>query len=247
MNNSTGKSLLIIKNFLAIVLAASAYFLLAQVRIPILEKDASFFVDWLVVFLHELGHALAAVVTGGRATQLVIFPDIPGVAGYACTAGGIHPIVQMGGYVGSALFGGFFIFAALHKKPLFSQYGLRVIAVILVLSQVFWFPFGSCGGFQAGIRDAIVSISFCAVGALIFWKLNILPLRLKKSILLFLGTASLCQIILDINGGPSSDLQAFTDTMKVLPLLFWKILWFLLVIAIAFGTVILSCQQGSKS
>jgi hypothetical protein len=240
-----------LKNFFAILLAAVLYFVLSYIRIPVLEKDASFFVDWLVVFLHEFGHALAAELTGGDATQVVIFPDIPGVAGYACTAGGIRPVVQMGGYIGSAIFGAFFIFAALHRTRIFSQYGLRIIAIMLVLSQILWFPSGACGDFHAGLRDTAVSLSFCFAGAFLFWKMNSLPFGLKKGILLFLGTSSLCQIILDINGGPSSDLQNFTESMSVMgltliPLIVWKIIWFLIVLLIALTTIKLACRGENE-
>jgi len=65
--------------------------------------------DWLLyplqlftTYVHEAGHSLAAILTGGRVDQFVVSLD---TSGYARTAGGIRAIVIPAGYLGAALFG----------------------------------------------------------------------------------------------------------------------------------------------
>jgi hypothetical protein len=56
-----------------------------------------------VVFIHETGHALATVLTGGRVLSMVV---TPWESGYVQHAGGSPLIIASAGYVGSAVFGG---------------------------------------------------------------------------------------------------------------------------------------------
>ncbi|MDH3603916.1 MAG: M50 family metallopeptidase [Candidatus Tectomicrobia bacterium] len=56
-----------------------------------------------VVFIHETGHALATVLTGGRVLSMVV---TPWESGYVQHAGGSPLVVASAGYVGSAVFGG---------------------------------------------------------------------------------------------------------------------------------------------
>ncbi len=232
------------RNMILILVLVAVYFALRSLWIPGLNFSGAFFVDWFVVFLHEFGHALAAVLTGGHVTQLVLFPDEPGVAGYACTAGGVRPVVQMGGYVGSALFGAFFLVAALSGTR-WVRYGFWVIAGMLVFSVLAWFPAGRCGDHVAGLRDTVVSVAACGLGAVLMVLANRLPLKMRRLLFTFLGVASLAQIVLDINVGPSSDLVGFQQSLAavglgLVPLVVWKALWLALVL----GIVALALRQA---
>ena len=59
-------------------------------------------VTLLVTFLHEFGHALGALLTGGTVEGMQINPD---GSGYTITRGGNQGVVLMGGYLGSAVLG----------------------------------------------------------------------------------------------------------------------------------------------
>ena len=224
----------------AIVLASAvAYAALTMVWVPGLEKDGTFFIGWLVTFLHELGHVVAALLTGGGATQMVLFPDDPGLAGYACTHGGFRPAVLMGGYIGSALFGCFFLYSAF-RQNLFSRYCFRGLAVVMVASQVLWFPYGECAGLAAGLRDAVVSVGFCLVGAVALWYLSRLPYGARNTLLIFVGAAMLLDVLRDVfrlGYAPHSDLHVFTQQLSVkgfvlIPLLVWQVVWVGIIVAI---------------
>lgn len=56
----------------------------------------------IVTSAHEMGHALAAIVTGGQVREIAIYPDGSGVT---WSAGGNRLITASAGYVGSTLFG----------------------------------------------------------------------------------------------------------------------------------------------
>jgi hypothetical protein len=56
----------------------------------------------LVTFLHEFGHALGALITGGEVMSIQINPDGSGVT---MTRGGSRAVILMGGYIGSAILG----------------------------------------------------------------------------------------------------------------------------------------------
>src|SRR5919109_753500 len=56
-----------------------------------------------VVFIHETGHALATVLTGGRVVSMVV---TPWESGYVQAIGGTPVLMASAGYIGSALFGG---------------------------------------------------------------------------------------------------------------------------------------------
>ena len=73
---------------------ASAYLWLTPVLHPL---------KIFVVFIHETGHALATVLTGGRVLSMVVTPV---ESGYVQPQGGNPLITAAAGYVGSALFGG---------------------------------------------------------------------------------------------------------------------------------------------
>ena len=60
-----------------------------------------------VVFIHETGHALATVLTGGHVGSMVVTPL---ESGYVQHIGGNALLIASAGYVGSALFGGLMLF-----------------------------------------------------------------------------------------------------------------------------------------
>ncbi|MBC8100177.1 MAG: M50 family metallopeptidase, partial [Armatimonadetes bacterium] len=55
-----------------------------------------------VTYVHEAGHSLMALLTGGRVVGFVVHPD---GSGLATTAGGSRALILPAGYLGAALFG----------------------------------------------------------------------------------------------------------------------------------------------
>jgi len=81
-----------------------------------------------VTYVHEAGHSLAALATGGRVIGFLVSPD---GSGLATTAGGNRAIVISGGYLGAALFGSVLFYVANR----YSRFD-RAIAVVLGMFMV---------------------------------------------------------------------------------------------------------------
>lgn len=160
-----------------------------------------------VTFLHEFGHAIGAVLTGGWVEEVQINQD---GSGWTRTANGNRPITIMGGYLGSALFGNllFYVGAKWHKliKPV-----LFILIFSMMLTAFYWYN---------SLFTTSVLIAFSAVLLLIMLKTNF-----GREILMFLGLASVLYIIQDFNVGPKSDLKAYEEVMIFIPAQLWMYIW----------------------
>jgi len=160
-----------------------------------------------VTFLHEFGHAIGAVITGGWVEEVQINQD---GSGWTRTANGNRPITIMGGYLGSAFFGNllFFVGARLPKlvKPM-----LGLLIVSMLITAFYWFN------------------SLFTTGVLVAFSLILLFIMQKTSfgseVLMFLGLASVIYIIQDFNVGPKSDLKAYEEVMVIIPAQLWMYIW----------------------
>lgn len=86
-----------------------------------------------VTYVHEAGHSLAAILTGGQAAQFVVSPD---TSGLTRSIGGNQLIVLPAGYLGAALFGSLLFYLANrfwrygHYLSMLLGFGLIVITVL---------------------------------------------------------------------------------------------------------------------
>lgn len=82
----------------------------------------------LTTLVHELGHGLAALVTGGDFLRFVVFAD---GSGLAYTAGGWRLFVIPAGYLGAAAFGALLIVAG--RRPRGARIALGAVGAGLIL------------------------------------------------------------------------------------------------------------------
>lgn len=164
-------------------------------------------VTLLVTFLHEFGHALGALLTGGWVEGMQINPD---GSGYTITRGGNQGVVLMGGYLGSAVLGNLLFYIGARKRRL-AQSALMVLAVLMVLAGIVWFESPVSTGLLLG---------FAAVLYLIATKTD-----WEQDMLMFLGLAAVLYIIQDFNVGPKSDLAMYEQVVGILPAQFWMFVW----------------------
>jgi len=177
-----------------------------------------------VVLLHELSHALAALLTGGQVLRIEISPLLGGVT---LTAGGSPFLIASAGYLGSILWGGLILMTAARSRndrALAGAVGLVVIgATLLFTRNVFGLVFGILFG-----------------GALV-WIARRLSNKVSDFILKFLGLTSCLYVVLDIKSdlidrglfyapGSVSDAQTLANLTGI-PALIWGIAWFLIAIA----------------
>ncbi|MEO6757864.1 MAG: M50 family metallopeptidase [Saprospiraceae bacterium] len=146
-------------------------------------------VTLLVTFLHEFGHALGAILTGGDVVSLQVSPD---GSGYTNTRGGSAGIILMGGYVGSAVLGNL-LFRIGVKYKRFTQATLLVLAAIMALVSVIWF-------------ESLVSTAILLVFAVVLYAI-VQKTTWEQDVLMFLGLATVLYILQDFRVGPGGDLS----------------------------------------
>lgn len=164
-------------------------------------------VTLLVTILHELGHALGALLTGGSVDGLQINSD---GSGYTRTLGGNLGVILIGGYLGSAILGNImFRIGAKHRRM--SRGTLLVLAVMMFISGLVWFE-----SFQSTAILWLFSL------LLVFGTLHT---PFNQDLLMFLGLASVLYIIEDFNVGPSSDLATYEKVVGLFPAQIWMFIW----------------------
>jgi hypothetical protein len=160
-----------------------------------------------VTFLHEFGHALGAVITGGWVEEVQINKD---GSGWTRTANGNRPITIMGGYLGSAIFGNLLFYIGARAKRLIKPM-LYVLVFAMLVTAFYWFN------------------SLFTTGVLVGFSAFLLLIALKtdfgREVLMFLGLASVLYIIQDFNVGPKSDLKAYEEVMVFIPATVWMYIW----------------------
>ncbi len=168
----------------------------------------------LVTFLHELGHALGAIFTGGEVLNLQVSED---GSGYTTTRGGIRSVVLMGGYLGSALLGNILLYLGVRQQN-GAKYAMYILALAMLFSGLFWHN----SMFTTGIL-----LLFCAVLFFIAYKTNI-----YAEVLMFLGMACVIYIIQDFNIGPRSDLEKYAELFVFPPAQVWMYIWLVIAIVV---------------
>ena len=173
-----------------------------------------------VTFLHEFGHSMAAILTGGNVHEVFIQTN---GAGYAVTAGGSQAVILMGGYLGSALWGNLLLYIGL-CKPKSSLFTLYVVIFILLFTAFVWYS------------SALTSFILVTFSVLAFW-MGRKSKRNVATLLMVLGATSIVYIMMDYKTGPSSDLAKFAELFPILPKGAWALVWLGVVIWMTWVTL----------
>ena len=195
---------------LKILVAVLLYYVLKYTW-PQVGQIVLFPITRLVTILHEMGHALAAVLTGGQVEAVQINMD---GSGYTKTRGGWRTIILMGGYVGSAVFGNLMLYASI-KSRTWQRIVLYTLAILMLLTGIIWFN---------SLFSTIVLLLFAAG---FFWLAN--KGKYLKEILIFLGMVTTLYIIEDFGVGPRSDLQQYAEVFGIGSYQFWMYVWLIIV------------------
>lgn len=140
-----------------------------------------------VTYVHEAGHSLAALVTGGRVIEFVVSPN---GSGLATTAGGNRTLVISMGYLGAALFGSLLFFLANR----FSRFD-RVIAIVLGVFMVIFTVMFARPDENNAPTAIIIGLGFGAALAAVGWKA---PRLLTLLVLDILAISTALNAVLDV-------------------------------------------------
>lgn len=107
-----------------------------------------------VVFIHEAGHALTTILTGGHVVSMVV---TPWQSGYVQHAGGNSLVIAAAGYIGSALFGGFLLLLSARDEWASATFG--GLAIFFGLVTIFFVRNGFGLAFGLGTTFAFALLS----------------------------------------------------------------------------------------
>lgn len=170
-----------------------------------------------VVMLHELGHAIAALVTGGQVVGIQIFPEEGGVT---FTRGGWPFIILSAGYLGSLLAGSVLLYLSSRRR---GGRGLMIALAVLIAASTLLF-----------VRNFFGVIYGLLAAAALWFSAYRLPTRVNLYIVRFIAVACCLYALLDIR----SDLFSFApvsgavvndaialNRLTGIPALIWSVLW----------------------
>jgi hypothetical protein len=171
-----------------------------------------------VVCLHELGHAVAALVTGGQVVSIQIFPE---ESGLTTTRGGWPFVILSAGHLGSMLAGGVLLFLSSHRR--WGRGLMSVLAVLIALSTLLFF------------RNFFSVIYGIGVAAAMFFSAYRLPNTVNFHIVRFI--ASCLYALLDIRsdlftsapaGSSLVNDAAALSRLTGIPSFIWAGLWLII-------------------
>jgi hypothetical protein len=175
-----------------------------------------------VVFLHELSHGIAAVVTGGSIERI----EISAAEGGVCyTRGGSRFLILSAGYLGSLLWGALLLVVAARTRA--DRQVLALLGVLTVVVTLVWVR--SLFGFAYGLLAGAALVAVAAY----------LPEMVADGLLRVFGIVSCLYAVRDIaddllfRSVPGSDADALAKLTHV-PGLLWGLAWAALAVA---GTV----------
>jgi hypothetical protein len=170
-----------------------------------------------VVWLHELGHALAALLTGGQVVSIQLFPE---EGGLTTTRGGWPFVILSAGYLGSMFFGGLLLY--LSSRRHWGQGLMAALAVLLALSTLLFF------------RNVFAVLYGLLAAAAMFFSAYRLPVTVNFYIVRFIAVASCLYAVLDIRSdlftaapagsGIVNDAVALSRLTGI-PAIVWAVLW----------------------
>lgn len=137
---------------LAQVAPASDSFSLTAITYP---------VRLFVTFVHEAGHALAALLTGGQVQSFTVSPD---GSGYAVTAGGNISLILPAGYLGAALFGALLFLLSSRAPSMTRALSLLLGIGFIALTALFARPDAN-----GNLTALIVGVGYGAALAILGW------------------------------------------------------------------------------
>ncbi|MEW5819354.1 MAG: M50 family metallopeptidase [Cyanobacteriota bacterium] len=180
-------------------------------------------------FIHEFGHALMAIVTGGKVLDLEVFFD---GSGLATTQGGFRFLIASGGYLGSSITGAILLILAADDNIKITKVSLFSVALIMLLSLIFFIKNILTGIIVIIIISAIFFIIFKAGDTINRIFLNFLAIQCCFYSLYNIGVV----FGLSMKGYGEND-AATLASLTFIPGPLWAILW-AIVSFVIFGLVL---------
>ncbi len=175
-----------------------------------------------VVFMHEISHGLAGVVTGGKFGEFQVNPQ---QGGHAYTYGGSKFWVLTAGYLGSLIWGGIILLLAARTR--FSKAVSVLIGIGMVAITI---------GFGSNLFTYLFGIGF-GVALILFGMF--LPVIVNEWVLRIIGITSCLYAILDIKSDVLDRSHLRSDARMLSEITppsteMWGIIWIVIAIGLTF-------------
>jgi hypothetical protein len=173
-----------------------------------------------VVFLHEVSHGVAALLTGGTVLSIGLGTDEGGVC---VTRGGWPFVILNAGYLGSLLWGAAFLVLGENRRNAPPALGAIGVFTLVTAALYVRTPFGLAYAVVAGV--VLVAVAAKA------------PVGASEVLLAAIGTMSVLYAVADILSdvlrryAPQSDAAALARLTHV-PAFAWGVLWIGLSLAV---------------
>lgn len=201
----------------------------------------------LLTIVHELGHGLAALSTGGAFINFVVHPN---GAGLAHTAGGWRFVVIPAGYLGMALFGAVLIL--LGRNHRWSRIALGIIGVgMILLSLRYGIPSIFSSYILSGLLTTFSGIIF---GGLFLWVafkagsgwivFLIHLIAIQAALTAFSDLFALIGLSTRFNM-PENDARSMAE-LTFIPAVFWAVLWITIALVLIGGAIWVAWLKPAK-
>ena len=165
--------------------------------------------------LHEIGHSVGAIISGGEVSGMTLAPDCPCL--YACTKGGSSLITLLGGNIFSIAAA--FLFVYLGR--ILSKVEAFILPTYVVLGALMFLTV------RLVADDEILSIWMVTLYFLLFLYFILTQTGWAGAFLIFFGFLNLLTMIKDmLNGGILSDISRYQRLTPNVPHAFWVSIWF---------------------
>lgn len=185
-----------------------------------------------VTSVHELGHGLTALATGG---QFLAYEVHESGAGVATTSGGLRWLIIPAGYVGTALFGAILFW--LTNRTRFTRFIAVMLGVFFGLVTAL-FARSTTAWLAGGLTAAfLVLLGWKANQAITTFVLNVLAILTGLNAFLDLWGLlhSLDSRVVTALGGVPNDAYSMAQEVGLLPAAGWAMVW-ILIAAVLLGT-----------
>lgn len=193
-------------------------------------------VKLFVVLLHELSHGIAALISGGSINEISFNENL---GGYCEVKGGVPILIANAGYLGSLIWGSYFLLISKYDK--YSKYTSFVLSILLIITAIFFinpgFPF-------------YATLIFAST---LFFSAQFFPADINSYFLKIIGLISCLYVIVDIRQDILTKSDGINDAVILKDITginqyLWGGIWLIISLTVTFFVVrkMLSMKQRSN-
>ncbi|MCY4106937.1 MAG: M50 family metallopeptidase [Chloroflexi bacterium] len=182
-----------------------------------------------VTFIHEAGHAFAAILTGGELNEFVVNAN---GSGFVRLSGGYRLLISPAGYLGAACFGAWLFISNNRVRSVRKlAFGLGLATLIFSLLLLYFDQFAA-NAWQGANTHIAILVGSATGGILMAMSWLTHPILLRW-LLMVLSLCCSLEAVLDILRVPNlsnvgyyqSDIYQFAEMMPIFTVRIWAYIW----------------------